>query len=177
MSDTVTVTGVVASDVSLTVAGEGLHIARFRLASTQRRRNKSSGEWEDGPTNWYGVSAFRRLADNSATSLVKGERVVVTGRLRVREWETEGRKGTAIEIDADAIGHDLNWGTTGLTKSKPKGQSDAGGSDDGSPVADGALDDDTEEAEADTGVSGGDSFLPQGDASGWAVTEPVAAGS
>ncbi|WP_438855652.1 single-stranded DNA-binding protein [Agromyces sp. M3QZ16-3] len=116
MSDLVTITGVVGSDPRHTVTATGLPITNFRLASTRRFFDRATGAWTDGETNWYTVSSFRQLALNSARSLRKGERIVVHGRLRIRAWETGERSGTAIEIDADAIGHDLSWGVAVYSK-------------------------------------------------------------
>ncbi|WP_353814276.1 single-stranded DNA-binding protein [Agromyces sp. SYSU T00266] len=116
MSDLVTITGVIGSDPRHTVTATDLPITSFRLASTRRFFDRASGAWTDGETNWYTVSSFRQLALNTARSLRKGERVVVHGRLRVRAWETGERSGTAIEIDADAIGHDLSWGVAVYSK-------------------------------------------------------------
>jgi single-strand DNA-binding protein len=70
----------------------------------------------DADTNWYTVTTFRQLATNVVGSVAKGQRVVVTGRLRVREWATEDKHGTNVEIDADALGHDLSWGTAAFTR-------------------------------------------------------------
>lgn len=122
MTDLVTVTGVVGSDPRHTVTAAGLAITNFRLASTRRYFDRASGQWTDGETNWYTVASFRQLALNAATSLRKGERVVVHGRLRVRAWETAEKSGTAIEIEADSVGHDLAWGVSAYSKttaSKP----------------------------------------------------------
>jgi single-strand DNA-binding protein len=116
MTDSITVTGVVGSDPRLHVTTQGLAIASFRLASTRRYFDRTKGTWEDGETNWYTVSGFRQLAHNTAASVTKGERVVVHGRLRLRAWESGEKSGTAIEIEAESIGHDLAWGTTKLTK-------------------------------------------------------------
>jgi len=116
MSDLVTITGVIGSDPRHTVTATGLPITSFRLASTRRFFDRATGAWTDGETNWYTVSSFRQLALNTARSLRKGERVVVHGRLRIRAWETGERSGTAIEIDADAIGHDLSWGVAVYSK-------------------------------------------------------------
>lgn len=116
MTDSITVTGVVGSDPRLHVTTQGLAIASFRLASTRRYFDRAKGTWEDGETNWYTVSAFRQLAHNAVASVTKGERVVVHGRLRLRAWESGEKSGTAVEIEADSIGHDLTWGTTKLTK-------------------------------------------------------------
>jgi single-strand DNA-binding protein len=116
MTDSITVTGVVGSDPRLHVTTQGLAITSFRLASTRRYFDRAKGTWEDGETNWYTVSGFRQLAHNTAASVLKGERVVVHGRLRLRAWESGEKSGTAIEIEADSIGHDLSWGITRLTK-------------------------------------------------------------
>lgn len=109
MSDTITVTGVVGTDPHQHVTGDGLVITSFRVASTRRYFDRAKGEWADGETNWYGVSAFRQLARNASLSIRKGERVIVQGRLRQRAWETATKSGTSVEIEADAIGHDLAW--------------------------------------------------------------------
>jgi single-strand DNA-binding protein len=116
MTDSITVTGVVGSDPRLHVTTQGLAITSFRLATTRRYFDRAKGTWEDGETNWYTVSGFRQLAHNTAASVLKGERVVVHGRLRLRAWESGEKSGTAVEIEADSIGHDLSWGITRLTK-------------------------------------------------------------
>lgn len=116
MSDTITVTGLVATTPRHLVTSEGLPITSFRLASTQRRYDRGEGRWVDGDTNWFTVTAFRQLATNVVGSVVKGQRLVVTGRLRVREWRTDEKSGTSVEIDADALGHDLSWGTASFTR-------------------------------------------------------------
>jgi len=116
MSDTITVTGFVATAPRHLVTGEGLPITSFRLASTQRRYDRRAGEWVDGETNWYTVTGFRQLAVHAAASLVKGDRVLVTGRLRIRDWTSGERSGTTVEVEAEALGHDLAWGTTVFTR-------------------------------------------------------------
>lgn len=117
MPDTISATGLVATPPVFAVVGSGLARLTFRLASTQRKFNREASGWENGETNWYTVVAFRRLAENSSRSLSKSDRVVVTGRLRVNEWEREGRRGTTVELIADGIGHDLTFGTTTFTRS------------------------------------------------------------
>jgi single-strand DNA-binding protein len=116
LSDTITLTGIVGSEPRAITTAEGLAITSFRLASTQRRFDKGQEKWVDGETNWYTISTFRQLATNSAVSVKKGERVLVTGRLRIREWESGGKTGTNIEIEADAVGHDLSWGTASFSR-------------------------------------------------------------
>lgn len=117
MTDTITITGLVATVPRHLITGEGLSITSFRLASAQRRFDRGTSRWIDGETNWYTVTAFRQLAVNSATSISKGQRVVVAGRLRIREWDSGEKTGTTVDVEADAIGHDLAWGTTSFTRS------------------------------------------------------------
>ena len=117
MPDAITLTGLVATLPRHLVTSEGLPITSFRLASTQRRFDRGAQKWIDGETNWYTVTAFRQLALNSNASVEKGQRVIVTGRLKIRDWENGERTGTTIEIEADSIGHDLSWGTAAFTRS------------------------------------------------------------
>ena len=127
--DTITITGNVATPPELKHTPAGVTIATFRVASGRRRYDRGTESWIDAGTNFYTVSAFRTLADHAYQSLQKGDRVLLTGRLRVREWENGTRRGTAIEIDADAIGHDRLWGTTTFVKD---GGRAAGGGREGS---------------------------------------------
>jgi single-strand DNA-binding protein len=117
MSDTLTLIGLVATQPNHLVTGDGLSITTFRLASNQRRYDRAQQKWVDGTTNWYTVATFRQLATNVVASVHKGQRVVVTGRLKVRDWSTDEKKGTSIELDAEALGHDLSWGTATFTRS------------------------------------------------------------
>lgn len=120
MTDIITVTGVVGTDPKHTVTNGGLAITSFRLASTRRVFDRAKGTWEDGETNWFTVSAFRQLASNASLSIRKGERLIVRGRLRLRAWETGEKSGTAVEIEADSIGHDLAWCVTTYAKVRPR---------------------------------------------------------
>lgn len=117
MPDTFSLGGVVGSEPRHTVTPDGLAVTSFRLASDQRRFNKRIQAWETYATNWYTISAFRTLAINAAASITKGDRIVVSGRLRIRSWESGTKSGVSVEIDADALGHDLAWGTSSFTKS------------------------------------------------------------
>lgn len=129
MTDLITVTGVVGSDPRAIVTGQQLPITSFRLASSRRFFNRVTGAWEDAGTNWYTVSAFRNLAFNANASLRKGEHVVVHGRLKQRPWQAGDKSGVAIEIEADAIGHDLSWGMTQLQRLEPPRRDEAKGAD------------------------------------------------
>lgn len=119
MSEILTVTGVVATTPRHLVTSSGVAITSFRLASGQRRFDRKKDAWVDADTNWYTISAFRHLAHNVVASIRKGEHVLITGRLRVRDWENADRNGTSVEIEAEAIGHDLTWCTTSFVRSAP----------------------------------------------------------
>lgn len=116
MSDTITITGLVATTPRHILTSEGLSITSFRLASAQRRFDRSQDRWIDVETNWYTITTFRQLALNCSISVEKGQRVVVTGRLRIREWDTGERVGTTVEVEADSVGHDLFWGTARFSR-------------------------------------------------------------
>jgi single-strand DNA-binding protein len=116
LMSTITITGISATEPRHLVTNEGTSITSFRFAATERRYDKQDQKWVDGDTTWFTVSAFRGLADNVEASVKKGERLIVTGRLRIRDWETGDKSGTDVEIEADAIGHDLTWGTTQFTR-------------------------------------------------------------
>ena len=158
MTDTISLTGLVATTPKHVVTSSGLTVSTFRFASTQRRYDRAEQKWVDGDTNWYTVTAFRQLAINVVASIQKGQRVIVSGRLRVRDWSTDDKHGTNVEIDADAVGHDLSWGTTAFTRSTATAVADAEQS------ADGEADADDPDADEDVDDSG-----PQRE-------EPVAAG-
>ncbi len=116
MAEKISVQGLVATTPRHLITQDGLPITSFRMASTNRRFDRTTGKWVDGETNWYTITAFRQLAINVAGSVSKGERVVVSGALRVRDWDNGERAGTSVEIEAEAIGHDLNWGTATFTR-------------------------------------------------------------
>lgn len=117
MADHITVVGNVATAPERRTLTGGGSVVSFRLATTERRRDAATGTWTDGHTNWFRVSAYRALGDNVLASFQKGERIVVTGRYRLRTWDTAGTPGHEAEIDADALGHDLRWGTSSFARS------------------------------------------------------------
>jgi single-strand DNA-binding protein len=125
MPDLITVTGLVATTPKNVVTGTGLAVTTFRLASNHRRYDKAQQKWVDVDTNWFTVTSFRQLAANVVVSLQKGQRILVTGRLRVRDWSSDDKKGTSVEIDAESIGHDLAWGTAAFTRSAAAAVADA----------------------------------------------------
>lgn len=116
MNDTVTILGRVGADPNRSETTGGVPVVNFRVASPQRRYDAKTQAWIETGTNWYNVSAFRQLADHAKASLRQGDGVIVTGRLKLREWETGGRKGLSADIDAETIGHDLRWGASAFVK-------------------------------------------------------------
>ena len=118
MAEHLVVRGLIATDPRLIETETGLSVLSFRLAATQRRFDSESGKWISDQTNWFSVSSFRKLAENSRASLAKGDRVV-SGRLKVRDWDNDERSGTSVELDAEAIGHDLTFGTTEFRRAEP----------------------------------------------------------
>lgn len=117
MNDTVTIMGFIGNDPQPAITGTGVSVLNFRVGSTQRRYDAKAGEWVDSGTNWYSVSAYRQLADHARDSLRKGQPVIVTGRLKVRDWDNgNGARGSALDLDADAIGHDLRWGSSAFVR-------------------------------------------------------------
>ncbi|MGR0160102.1 single-stranded DNA-binding protein [Paenarthrobacter nitroguajacolicus] len=116
MNDMITVRGFVASEVKSSTTARGTSTASFRLGTTERRYDRATNTWVDGNTNWYTVQSFRYLAGHVGCSVKKGQRVLVAGKLRLRQWEHEGRVYHVAEIDAESVGHDLMWGSANFTR-------------------------------------------------------------
>lgn len=143
MTDTITLAGLVATTPRHLTTSEGLAITSFRLASSQRRFDRPTNRWVDGDTNWYTVSSFRALAENVAVSVNKGDRVIVSGKLRIRDWENTDRSGTTVEVEAETLGHDLAWGISRYTRNSSSQDASTVAEDDwgGLPDKDGDEDD------------------------------------
>ncbi|UWF78511.1 MULTISPECIES: single-stranded DNA-binding protein [Microbacterium] len=118
MSDTVTIRGNIGGDPVRSVTANGDAVVHFRVATTSRYRDRRTGEWVEKEPNWYSVSAFRQLAEHAKASLRSGDAVIITGTLQLKEWDSNGRKGYAADIVADAIGHDLRWGTSAFLRAR-----------------------------------------------------------
>ncbi len=116
MTTTIQVVGTIATEPKLIHPASGTQLCSFRLASDERRYDKDTHTWIDNGSNWFGVVAFRSLAAHAHESFRKGDRVIVTGRLRMRSWEKDDRRGVSVEIDADALGHDVRWGISRFEK-------------------------------------------------------------
>lgn len=154
MTDIITLTGLVATSPRHITTSEGLAITSFRLASNQRRFDRGQNAWVDGDTNWYTITAFRQLGVHAASSIEKGQRVIVTGRVRIRDWESGEKSGTTVEVDAESIGHDLTWGRASFTRSVMAAKSEATDSsekdapaDEAAPVEEAVEDSDRADAE------------------------------
>jgi single-strand DNA-binding protein len=121
MLDKITLRGVVGTPPRTVTTSEGTVITSFRLASSQSYWDRTQKTWVETETNWYTVTAFRQLASNAAVSVAKGDRVVVTGALKVREWKSGERTGLTVEVEAESIGFDLAWGTGTFSRSARSG--------------------------------------------------------
>jgi len=104
----ITVVGNLVADPELRFTSAGQPVATFRIASTPRMRDAASGEWKDGDSLFLTCNVWRQAAENVAESLQRGMRVIVTGRLKQRNYETkEGEKRTVYEVEADDVGPSL----------------------------------------------------------------------
>jgi len=125
--NTVTVVGNVTRDPELRFTSSGQAVATFGLAVNRRWQNRNN-EWEES-TSFFDVTCWAQMAENVAESVPKGARVVVTGRLDQRSWETQdGDKRSKVEIVADEIGPSLRWATAQVVKNERReGGGDGGG--------------------------------------------------
>lgn len=113
----ITVVGNLTDDPELKFLSSGVGVAKFRVASTPRFMDKAAGEWKDGEPLFLACTAWRQMAENVAESLTRGARVVVTGRLRQRSYETQqGEKRTVIELEVDEVGPSLRYATAKVQK-------------------------------------------------------------
>ncbi len=117
----VTLSGWLGSDVTTRQAGDSL-VANFRVGCTPRRYQKKTDEWVDGDTQWFTVNAWRTLAENCATSLHRGDPVVVHGRLNAQVWSNSAGIGvTTFDVEATFVGHDLNRGVSEFVRTARAG--------------------------------------------------------
>jgi single-strand DNA-binding protein len=118
----ITVVGNLTSDPELRYTQNGLAVANFTIASTPRNFDRASNEWKDGEALFLRASVWRDFAEHVAGSLTKGSRVIATGRLKQRSYETkEGEKRTSIELEVDEIGPSLRYATAQVTRSSGGG--------------------------------------------------------
>lgn len=127
----VTIVGNLTNDPELRFTPSGAAVASFTVASTPRVLDKATNEWKDGEALFMRCSVWRQYAENVAESLTKGSRVIVTGRLKQRSYETrEGEKRTVVEMDVDEVGPALKYATAKVNKVSRGGGGfgDSGGS-------------------------------------------------
>lgn len=122
----VSVIGVAVTAVRTGTTEAGQAMARFRMVCRPRKFDAVTGRVTEFDPSFVNVQCWRQLAEHVAASIGKGDPVVVTGRLRVREWEQDGRVRVSVEIDAQSIGHDLNRGTTRFERAGAARHTDGG---------------------------------------------------
>ena len=119
--NSVTLVGNITRDPELRFTPTGQATATFGLAVNRRWQNRQTQEWEEA-TSFFDVVCWREMAENASESLARGSRVIVTGRLEQRSWESaEGEKRSKIEVIADEIGPSLRWATAQITKNERRG--------------------------------------------------------
>jgi single-strand DNA-binding protein len=130
----ITVVGNLTADPELRFTPSGAAVANFTVASTPRNFDKQTNEWRDGEAMFLNCSVWRQAAENAAESLTRGMRVIVSGRLKARSFETrEGEKRTVFEIDVDEVGPSMKYATAKVTKTSRSGTGggyQSGGGDD-----------------------------------------------
>ena len=126
----ITVVGNLTADPELRFTPSGAGVANFTVASTPRTFDKASGEWKDGEALFMRCNIWRQAAENVAETLTRGARVIATGRLKQRSFETrDGEKRTVVELDVDEIGPSLKYATAKVNKVSG-GSASSGPSDD-----------------------------------------------
>ena len=118
----ITVVGNLVADPELRFTPAGAAVANFRIASTPRRFNRQTSQWEDGEAMYLTCNVWRQAAENVAESLSKGMRVIVQGRLRQRSYESrEGERRSIFEVEVDEVGPSLSFATAQITRASRGG--------------------------------------------------------
>ena len=131
--NTVELIGNVTRDPELRFTPSGAAVANFGLAVNRRWLNRKTNEWEED-VSFFDIVCWRELAENCTESLTKGTRVMVSGRLDQRSWDTqEGEKRSKVEVVADEIGPSLRWATAQVTKTERREGGGGGGFDSAPP--------------------------------------------
>jgi single-strand DNA-binding protein len=132
--NSVTLVGNVTRDPELRFTPSGQAVATFGLAVNRRWQNRQNNEWEE-QTSFFDVKCWAQMAENVGESLHRGARVIVSGRLEQRSWETEnGDKRSKVEVVADEIAPSLRWATVEITKNERREPGQGGGSGAGRPI-------------------------------------------
>ena len=134
----ITIAGNLVDDPELRFTPAGQPVAKFRVASTPRWRDNATGEWKDGDSLFLTCNVWRQAAENVAESLQRGMRVIVSGRLRQRSYETkEGEKRTVYEVEVDDVGPSLRNASAKVNRAARSGANGNGGGQ-GAPAASGS---------------------------------------
>ena len=123
----ITIIGNLTRDPELRYTPTGQAVANFAVASTARQFDRNTNEWKDGDPLFLRCSIWRQAAENVAESFQRGMRVIVSGRLRQRSYETkEGEKRTVVEVEVDEVGPSLRYASAKVTKSGRSGGGSGG---------------------------------------------------
>jgi single-strand DNA-binding protein len=134
--NSVTLVGNVTRDPELRYTASGQAMAKFGLAVNRRWQNRQTQAWEEA-TSFFDIVAWREMAENIGESVQKGARVLVTGRLEQRSWESqEGDKRSTVEVVADEVGPSLRWATASVVKNERRSGDGASGSSSSRPSGD-----------------------------------------
>ena len=168
----ITVIGNITGDPELRFTPSGAAVANFTVASTPRAFDRQSNEWKDGETLFMRCSVWRDAAENVAESLNRGTRVIVSGRLKSRSYETkEGEKRTVIEMEVDEVGPSLRYASAKVTKTqRGNGGGGFGGGQQGGSFGGGQQQEDPWATGAGQGATGGGQ--PVGQQGGWSNNPP-----
>jgi single-strand DNA-binding protein len=134
--NSITLVGNVTRDPELRFTPSGQATATFGLAVNRRWQNRQSQEWEEA-TSFFNIVCWREMAENVSESVTKGSRIIVTGRLEQRSWETpDGDKRSQVEVIADELGPSLRWATAQVVRNERRGPGgDSTGGNEGPPRA------------------------------------------
>jgi single-strand DNA-binding protein len=174
----ITIIGNITGDPELRFTPSGAAVANFTVASTPRAFDRQSNEWKDGETLFMRCSVWRDAAENVAESLQRGTRVIVSGRLKSRSYETkEGEKRTVIEMEVDEVGPSLRYATAKVNKTQRGGGGGGFGGSGGGQQGGGWSGGGGQQQEDPwaTGPSGGQAAAPQqggGQQGGWGGGAP-----
>jgi single-strand DNA-binding protein len=150
---TITMIGNLVDDPELRFTPSGAAVAKFRVASTPRYLDKQTNEWKDGESLFLQCQIWRQAAENVAESLTKGMRVILSGRLKQRSYETkEGEKRTVFEVEVDEVGPSLRNATAKVTKTQRAAGTSGGFS---APAASDSFTEDPWAAASSTPAAGG----------------------
>ncbi len=166
----ITLIGNLTADPELRFTPNGAAVANFTVASTPRTFDRQTNEWKDGDAMFLNCSVWRQYAENVAESLTKGMRVIVSGRLKARSYETrEGEKRTVFEVDVDEVGPALRYATAKVTRTQGGGggggswQGNQGGGNSGGNQP---------QQQADPWASSGNAGGNRGGNDPWAQSQP-----